>query len=673
MPFMSLRRLFLLLLLCLPMPLFAQQHAGTFLLEGDSLYRIVGGRYWRFLPQDIKNGADTTLDDSRWQLVNSDFLKRDKNVRSDFKGIGWLRLHIDVDSEVAAKTLAMRITHYGASEIFLDGKRLHRYGYLTPKDSSEYINPQQKPLSLPTLSEGHHLLALRYANWLYLENEQRFNEDLVGIQLAFWDANHAIAAQHSQHSFLLVAFLLLFGIFITLSLVHFILYMYYRAEKANARFSLFALCVSLLLAFPVIGRISEDAQFILKLGNLELLTIPAIGYSLSLLLNTLFSKRRWHHYIIITTCLSAAVLILFWRNRAAYGVIAVFALAPVEALYILVSAVWRRLPGARIVGGGMLLFLLLLVSIIIILLIAGDFTFNENSNAGQIFFVVLILAILSIPISMSMYLAWRFAHVNRALKTQLVQVESLSAKTREQETEKQRILESRQDELEREVAERTASLRAEKEKSDGLLRNILPEEVAEELKATGRSEARLYNNVSVLFTDFVDFTQFSEGLSPAGLVAEIDKCFQAFDGIIEKHGLEKIKTVGDAYIAVSGLPALNARHAQSVVAAALEIRDYMDTLRESNPATFQIRLGVHSGPVVAGIVGVKKFAYDIWGDTVNTAARMEQHSEAGKVNISIATYELIKAEFRCSYRGELEAKHKGKLGMYFVEGSLAIA
>jgi len=197
----------------------------------------------------------------------------------------------------------------------------------------------------------------------------------------------------------------------------------------------------------------------------------------------------------------------------------------------------------------------------------------------------------------------------------------------------------------------------------------LPAEVAEELKEKGSAKAKLYSNVSVLFTDFVDFTQIAEELSPDQLVAELNECFSAFDRIITRHGLEKIKTVGDAYIAVSGLPAENARHAHDVVSAALEIRDFMQSRKQANADAFGIRLGIHSGPLVAGIVGVKKFAYDIWGDTVNTAARMEQHSEAGKINISAATHALLSDEFVCSFRGELEAKHKGKLGMYFVSGA----
>ncbi|MFN4084224.1 MAG: adenylate/guanylate cyclase domain-containing protein, partial [Bacteroidia bacterium] len=150
--------------------------------------------------------------------------------------------------------------------------------------------------------------------------------------------------------------------------------------------------------------------------------------------------------------------------------------------------------------------------------------------------------------------------------------------------------------------------------------------------------------------------------SPTELVAEIHKNFTAIDNIIEKHGLEKIKTIGDAYLAVCGLPNENSEHAHKVVRAAQEILNFM----QNNNSKFQIRIGIHSGPVVAGIVGVKKFAYDIWGDTVNVAARMESTSEPGKINISKATYELIKDEFVCEYRGKINAKNKGDIDMYFV-------
>jgi class 3 adenylate cyclase/tetratricopeptide (TPR) repeat protein len=208
----------------------------------------------------------------------------------------------------------------------------------------------------------------------------------------------------------------------------------------------------------------------------------------------------------------------------------------------------------------------------------------------------------------------------------------------------------------------------EKKKSDDLLLNILPSEVATELKHKGSAEAKYFDHVTILFTDFVNFTGAGERMNSQELIDELDSCFKAFDEIISKYNIEKIKTIGDAYLAVSGLPVPDALHAENVVRAALEIREFMrNRLRQLGDRTFEIRIGVHSGSVVAGIVGVKKFAYDIWGDTVNTAARMEQNSLPDKINISQSTYDLVHEKFECSYRGEIEAKNKGQLSMYFLE------
>jgi class 3 adenylate cyclase len=204
-------------------------------------------------------------------------------------------------------------------------------------------------------------------------------------------------------------------------------------------------------------------------------------------------------------------------------------------------------------------------------------------------------------------------------------------------------------------------------RSDGLLLNILPAEVADELKDKGSSAAKYFDHVTVLFTDFVNFTNAGERMSPQALIDELHTCFKAFDEITGKYNIEKIKTIGDAYLAVAGLPLADPKHAENMVSAAIEINTFMaERLAKLGEKTFAVRIGIHSGSVVAGIVGVKKFAYDIWGDTVNTAARMEQNSEAGKINISETTYELVKDRFVCEYRGEIEAKNKGQLKMYFV-------
>lgn len=228
---------------------------------------------------------------------------------------------------------------------------------------------------------------------------------------------------------------------------------------------------------------------------------------------------------------------------------------------------------------------------------------------------------------------------------------------------------ARNKELEGLVAERTRLLNLEKKRSEDLLLNILPHEVAEELKEKGSAEAKLFNNVTVLFTDFKNFTQVSERLTPSELVAELNACFSAFDRMLAKYRIEKIKTVGDAYLAVAGLPQPYEGHADEVVALAIDIRAFIRERHDRlGDRSFDIRIGIHSGEVVAGIVGVRKFAYDVWGDTVNTAARMEQNCPPGQINISEETHKLVNEHFRCEDRGAIEAKNKGMLKMFLVAG-----
>ena len=204
--------------------------------------------------------------------------------------------------------------------------------------------------------------------------------------------------------------------------------------------------------------------------------------------------------------------------------------------------------------------------------------------------------------------------------------------------------------------------------------NILPYTIAEELKLKGNAESKLIDMVTVLFTDFKGFTQLSEQFTPQELVAEINECFSAFDKIMIKYNVEKIKTIGDAYMAAGGLPTSNQTHAEDVICAALEIQQYMSDYKkarqEAGKLFFEIRIGIHSGPVVAGIVGIKKFAYDIWGDTVNIASRMESSGEVGKVNVSETTYELTRENFNFEYRGKVAAKGKGEISMFFVENKV---
>ncbi|HFB99644.1 MAG TPA: hypothetical protein ENJ53_02455 [Phaeodactylibacter sp.] len=225
------------------------------------------------------------------------------------------------------------------------------------------------------------------------------------------------------------------------------------------------------------------------------------------------------------------------------------------------------------------------------------------------------------------------------------------------------------------LEETNRQIEDEKKRSDDLLLNILPQDIAKELKEKGKAAARKYENVSVLFTDFKDFTHISEKLSPEQLVRELDYCFRGFDFIISQYGIEKIKTIGDAYMCASGLT--NKRTMPvNIIKAALEMQEFMEDYKKEREQKglpyFEARIGIHTGPVVAGVVGVKKFAYEIWGDTVNIAARMEANAKVGKVNISEETYRQVKYNFDCEYRGKIEAKNKGFVDMYFVKQPIAV-
>lgn len=226
----------------------------------------------------------------------------------------------------------------------------------------------------------------------------------------------------------------------------------------------------------------------------------------------------------------------------------------------------------------------------------------------------------------------------------------------------------------RELAAKNALIEQERQRADRLLYNILPAPTAEELKTNNVVQPVRYESVTVMFTDFEGFTKIAEHLPPEELIGELNECFLLFDAIVARYGLEKIKTIGDAYMCAGGLPATNDTHPVDVVSAALdmqaELAQHMTTRQAEGRPVFAMRIGIHTGPVVAGVVGSHKFAYDIWGDTVNTAARLEEAGVTGKVNISDATCQLVSSRFACTYRGELEAKNKGRIKMWFVDGPL---
>ena len=226
--------------------------------------------------------------------------------------------------------------------------------------------------------------------------------------------------------------------------------------------------------------------------------------------------------------------------------------------------------------------------------------------------------------------------------------------------------------LEQIINARTEDLIIEKEKTEALLENVLPKNTADEIISKGKATKIKYNFVTVLFSDIQGFTKIAEEMNPEVLIDELDKWFFYFDSVVEKYGIEKIKTIGDAYMCAGGIPEKNRTNPVEVILAALEMRAYMEKLKATSELEgmkyWDIRIGIHTGTVVAGVVGHKKLSYDIWGDTVNTASRMESSGSGGKINISGTTYEFVREFFTCEYRGKMPVKYKGELEMYFVQG-----
>ena len=216
-----------------------------------------------------------------------------------------------------------------------------------------------------------------------------------------------------------------------------------------------------------------------------------------------------------------------------------------------------------------------------------------------------------------------------------------------------------------------AALRLEQEKSELLLTNILPGSIAERLKAANRTIADHLDSASILFADVVDFTPLSQRLPPAEVVGILDQLFSVFDTLVERHRVEKIKTIGDCYMAASGVPEPSPDHARAIALLALDMRDAVVTSAVAGRFGLELRIGINSGPVVAGVIGSKRFLYDLWGDAVNTASRMESHSTPGEIQITRATYELLKDEFVCARRGTIPVKGKGDVETWYLVGTRA--
>ena len=331
------------------------------------------------------------------------------------------------------------------------------------------------------------------------------------------------------------------------------------------------------------------------------------------------------------------------------------------ALLWIIQAYRRGEPGMHVLGTGMVL-----LAVSLIYSIMREVGIIPNSELG--FYLPLYGGGCAV-ISLSLLVARNFAVISTKLEQKLIEVEALAAVDLAREQEKRAFISAKNAELETLVEERTADLREARDKSDALLYNMLPREAADEIKATGRTEPRRFDDVTVIFTDFEDFTNTVAVMPAAHLVKELNDIFQHFDDIIDQHGLQKIKTIGDAYMAVGGLPEPEPSAAIRAVDAALALAAYVEERNQDAAVKWRIRIGLHTGTIVAGVIGKRRLIYDIFGDTVNIASRMESSGQPGRINISAYTYNLVRSRHDCEYRGKITLKGKGDVDMYCVNPS----
>ena len=431
--------------------------------------------------------AAKDYDDSKWEITRPAIrYRQNANKTSDtFSSICWLRFHFRADSSIVNIPLALRVTHYGASEIYLDGKKIAGYG-ITTGDSLDYYDPQEVPLVMSVPDTGIHVLAVRYANYEAKLNALRQHRTLAGPKMSLSKSESAIIVDHWNAITITFIFTLLFGIFLTFSIVHLFLYFFYRAAKSNLFFSILCFCISCAFLMHIMNTFSHDPNVAIFNSFLYFILLSIGIFSFCGFTTYLFAKKMIRFKIITIAAILAPFVLTFNGNIGFMLYLVMLVFVFVEAIIVTILGIYRKVKGARIIGSGILFCTLFFLSNIVFAMIRGNDTISDDTLLGKIYIILLICAILSMPVFMSIYLAWSFAHMNKDLKNKLVQVEELSAQTLAQEQEKKQILENQNVRLESEVAARTAEvltqkekiekqhdeLKTEKKKSDDLLLNI---------------------------------------------------------------------------------------------------------------------------------------------------------------------------------------------------------
>lgn len=538
---------------------------------------------------------------------------------------GRATFRLRVELPAGSQGLALRIPSADtAFVLYVNG--VERARNASVLDESERTKPvYYAPIVLPLEPADRLELVLHFANVVYPRPGFR---DALDIGL-YADLERA---QNKELWF----DVFLFGSLLVMALYHFGLFALRPRDRSPFFFAAFCLAVGIRLlvtgeAFlyrilPVTWQISTFIEYFSFY-----ITLPAIVYFLS----SLFPEERvrWADRAIALIAAVFCGVVVFapisiYTQTLVYFQFACL-LGAVYVFWLIIRAILHNRETARTFLAGLL---------VLLAAVTNDILYAQR----------LIQSVFMVPLGVFIFFFSQAFLLSRRFATAFNTAEVLSR------------------EMEEKVVERTAELAEARDRSDRLLRNILPASVAEELKHNGRVKPVYIPSVTVLFTDFEGFTSRAEKMHPDALVAELDRCFRYFDGLMDKYGLEKLKTIGDSYMCAGGLPTPNATHARDCVLCALDMIEFMKSVGEQTGSLWNVRVGLHTGPVVAGVIGEKKFVYDIWGDTVNTAHRIEESGQPGRLNVSETTYALVKDQFDAEERGLIQVKGKADIRMFFV-------
>ena len=579
----------------------------------------------------------------------------------------WARYDVPVAS--AARRVFLRTTHWERVEYFIvrDGRLVdhQKVGTLVPS-SERTAHITMTPAAFHAGLVALELPANAHVTvFARLSTGNRF-VPITGLRFSLWDATQVLEGELRDR----FAQGVFFGVMLILVIYNFALFCL-NVREVSYLYYVIAILLTAMLWGILYGLTQELLWAEQPAWDFYALwiTIPIAIWSFVQFVRHYLNTQS--HFPRSDTALKWAgiagllLLLIYWLPFAAnhplsfffilMGMAFVSSIAIALILWVTILALIKHHPLARLFFAAMFcsaIGFFVTVSTWFELLPEVEWTHNA-SQIGSVLTGILL----------SMGLGFRMKQLNRELADQQIEDARLRA---EHEREKRELIEAQSRGLEAKILERTFELAATQEKSDALLANILPQAIIEELKAKGHSEPRRHEEASILFTDFSGFTQAVATIPPKRLVQELDEIFRGFDDIMVANGLEKIKTIGDAYMAAGGLPVAAENHALRCVRAGVALTRFIETRNQTAAMKWGLRVGVHSGAVVAGIVGKNKYAYDVWGDTVNIASRLESAGDVNKVNISAYTFELVRDQFECEYRGKLAAKGKGEIDMYFV-------